>query len=134
MAEILRKAAASVEVTEARVIAEIAKIGFANMLDYIVVDTDGYAVVDLSKLTRDQAAAIQEVTVDTYAERDGEDVHQVKKIKFKLGDKKGNLELLGRYLSLWKDRFEHTGKNGGPVELVHTVERVIVDQVADPDR
>ena len=46
------------------VIRELVKIGFANMLDYITIGKDGDPYVDLSSLTREQAAAIGEVTVE----------------------------------------------------------------------
>ena len=68
------------------VISEIAKIGFANMLDYIRITDEGSAVVDLSGLTAELAAAIGEVTIDEYAEaaQDGAASQRVKRIRFKL--------------------------------------------------
>jgi len=38
--------------------------------------------------------------------------------KIKWPDKVRNLELLGRHLGMFKDRIEHTGKNGGPIQTV----------------
>lgn len=94
------------------VLAELRKMAFANMLDYITTQSDGTAVVDLSKLTRDQAAAIQEVTAETYEERGSrkDDVRPVKRVKFKLADKRGSLELLGKHLKLFKEQVEHSGE------------------------
>jgi phage terminase small subunit len=43
------------------------------MLDYISVGENGTARVDLSKLSREQAAAISEITVEEFTERTGED-------------------------------------------------------------
>ena len=97
------------EITADRVLEELAKLGFANMLDYMTVNSDGLAFVDLSKLTREQAAAIQELNIDQYWEGDGEDVREVKKVKFKLADKKGNLELIGRHLKMFTDKVEVSG-------------------------
>ena len=91
-----------VQVTADEVLAELKKLGFSNMLDYATVQADGTAYVDLSSLTREQAAAIQEMTVDEYTEGRGEDARPVKKVKVKLVDKKGTLELLGRHLGLFK--------------------------------
>jgi len=47
------------DISADRVLWELAKMAFANMLDYVTVQ-NGDAYIDLSKLTRDQAAAIQE--------------------------------------------------------------------------
>ena len=97
------------EITVDRVLKELAKLGFANMLDYMAISSDGLAYVDLSKLTREQAAAIQELNIDQYWEGDGEDVREVKKVKFKLADKKGNLEMIGRHLKMFTDKVEVSG-------------------------
>jgi len=106
------------------VLSELARLGFSNMLDYIRVGSDGAIKVDMSELDRARAAAIQEVTVDEYAERTGQDedgkptYETVKRIKFKLADKRGALELLGKNLKLFVDRVEASGKNGGPIMFV----------------
>ena len=94
--------AARVQVTADEVLAELKKLGFSNMLDYATIQPDGTAYVDLSSLTREQAAAIQEMTVDEYTEGRGEDARPVKKVRVKLVDKKGTLELLGQHLGLFK--------------------------------
>jgi hypothetical protein len=80
-------------------------MGFSNMMDYISVQ-DGDAYVDLSKLTREQAAAIQEITVEEYTEGRGKDKRDIRKTRFKLTDKRGSLELLGRYLKLFSDKVQ----------------------------
>jgi phage terminase small subunit len=97
------------EITADRVLQEIAKLGFANMMDYMTVQENGLAVVDLSLLTRDQAAAITELTVETRKEFKGEnenDSATIEKVKFKLADKGQNLERLGRHLKLFTDKTE----------------------------
>jgi phage terminase small subunit len=100
-------------------------MGFANMLDYISrAGTEAY--VDLSKLTREQAAAIQEITSETYVdgyEGVGQDKTPivVKRTKFKLSDKRGALELLGKHLKLWTDKVEQTGSDGKPLDVVKVI-------------
>jgi phage terminase small subunit len=106
-----------------RILGELCRMGFANMLDYVSVQ-NGSVYVDLSKMTREQAAAVQEITVDEYTEGRGEQAREVKRTRFKLTDKRGSLELLGRYLKLFTDRVENTGKNGGPMEF-----KVIIEEV-----
>jgi len=119
----LKKRAGKLEITADRVLQELAKMGFSNMEDYMTMTEDGEAFVDLSKLTRDQAAAIQEITVDSYFDTslgDGEEEKgkTVKKIKIKLCDKKGNLELLGKNLKLWTDKVDLGGQEDNPVKEV----------------
>jgi phage terminase small subunit len=104
--ELTAKKVEKLDITVERVLGELAKLAFSNMLDYMNTQEDGSAHVDLSKLTREQAAAIQEVTVDEYTEGGGENARNVKRTKFKLADKRGSLELLGKYLKLFTDRQE----------------------------
>ena len=108
---------AKLEVTQERVIAELAKIGFANMADYMRAGPGGDPYLDFSALTRDQAAALQEVTTDTYVEGGGEEAREVKRVKFKLADKRAALVELGRHLGLFK------GEAGGKVMV--TLEQLI---------
>jgi phage terminase small subunit len=108
-------------ITRTRVVHELALIGFANMLDYITPQPDGTAYVDLSQLTRDQAAAIGEVTVEEYIEGRGEDARDVKRVKFKLSDKQGALEKLGKVLGMFRERHEVTGKDGAPLAPILNV-------------
>jgi phage terminase small subunit len=98
VAEIQGNAAVRAEITIADVVRELALIGFANMDDYLTTTDDGDAYVDLSDLTRDQAAAIGEVTIDRYMESSQEDARQIKKMKFKLLDKRAALVDIGKHL------------------------------------
>ncbi len=86
------------------------------MLDYIAVGDNGAARVDLSKLSREQAAAISEITVEEFTERTGEDdkgkptFENVRRTKFKLSDKRGALVDLGRHLKLFTDKVQVDGE------------------------
>lgn len=102
-------------VTSHRVLEELARMGFANMGDYIKTQADGSAYVDLSTLSREQAAAIQEITVDEYVEGKGEEAREVRKTKLKLAEKRGSLELLGNYLALFNK--QATGVNIGALHV-----------------
>lgn len=121
LAELLSGAAARAEITIASVLEELGRLGFSNMLDYVTVGSDGDAYVDLSKLTREQAAAIQEVTVEDFKDGRGEDGRDVRRVKFKLADKRAALVDIGKYLGMFKERVEHSGA------IVQRIERVIVD-------
>jgi hypothetical protein len=101
--------------------AELAKLGFANMADYMRANPNGDPYLDFSQLTRDQTAALQEVTVEYYVDGRGEDARNVKRVRFKLADKRAALVDLGRHLGIFRDRLEHTGKDGGPIESADVV-------------
>lgn len=116
IAEILAAAGERVEITVSRVLEELGKIGFANMIDYVRVTKDGDAYVDLSSLDRDRGAAIQEITVEDFTEGRGEDKRDIRRTKFKLADKRAALVDIGKHLGMFKELVEHTGKDGGPIE------------------
>jgi phage terminase small subunit len=90
-------------ISKERILNELAKMGFANMADYLRIDEEGRASVDLSMLTRDQAAAIQEITIEESTEGRGDDSYAVRRTKFKLANKKESLELLGKHHKLFED-------------------------------
>jgi phage terminase small subunit len=117
IAELKGVAAQASTIEATRVLDELAKLAFANMADYMRVGPDGDPVLDFSKLTRDQAAALVEVTVEDYLDGRGEDARKVRRVRFKLADKRGALVDLGKHLGLFKDRVEHSGRDGGPVEV-----------------
>ena len=112
--EITGRAAAKVGVTVERIVAELAKIGFANMADYVTVGQDGLPFVDWSALTPEQMAAIREVTVETRMEMsvgdDGQkEATPVRKVKFSLIDKRAALVDMGKHLGMFIDKVEHSG-------------------------
>lgn len=95
------------------IIAELEKLAFANMADYVTFDKTGVELKDSKKLTRDQLAAVSEVTqVSTK--------YGVRKA-FRLHDKPECLHLLGKRHYLFPNRQEVTGKDGKPIEAKVTV-------------
>jgi len=102
----------SAEITAEKVLTELAKIGFANMADYMKTTADGDPYLDFSALSRDQAAALSEVTVEDYVDGRGKDARNVKKVKFKLYDKRAALVDIGKHIGMFKERHEVTGANG----------------------
>jgi len=99
------------EISADRVVLEFAKLGFANMLDYMHFDAHGDPVLHFSDLTRDQVAALKEVTVETYVDGHGEDALGVKRVKIKLADKIAALDKLGRHLGIYNDKLELRGRS-----------------------
>jgi phage terminase small subunit len=115
--ELQGKIAKKVCITKERVLEELGKLAFANMADYMRVGSDGDPYLDFSALTRDQAAALTEVTVEDFKEGRGEDARDVRKVKFKLADKRGALVDIGKHLGMFTEKVEHSGPNGGPIEV-----------------
>jgi phage terminase small subunit len=112
VAELVAVGAEKAELDVAKVLAELAKIGFANMMDYIGVTGDGDPFVTLANMTREQAAAVQQITVEDYKDGRGDDARDVRKITFKLSDKRAALVDIGKHLGMFKELHEHTGKDG----------------------
>jgi phage terminase small subunit len=125
--------AAKLNITAERIAREVALLAFANMLDYIAPQADGSAVIDLSALTRDQAAAIAGFTVDEYMDGSGDDARPVKSVKFKLHDKLGALTTLAKLLGFWRERSE-VDAGGALLKALESIEakRAIVPTSARP--
>ncbi|HEX4739198.1 MAG TPA: terminase small subunit [Allosphingosinicella sp.] len=116
--ELLGRAAAKAEVNAERVLRELALIGFANMHDYARIGPDGDPYLDFSGLTRDQAAAIVEMIVEDFKDGRGKDARDVRRVKFKLADKKGALVDIGRHLGMFRDRTVLENPDGSGVAPV----------------
>lgn len=132
--EILSRAAARAEVDKAKVLAELAKIGFADIRKIVswrndltrsedeeddgdvvrVVETvsNRVSLTDSDKIDDDTAAAVAEVSQG----KDGI-------LKVKMHDKLGALVAIGKHLKMFTDKIEATGANGGPLLVVTGVSR-----------
>jgi phage terminase small subunit len=115
-----KKLADKFELSKERVVGELVKLGFANMDDFVRRTESGDVYTDFSAVNRDQMAAVQEIVVDEYKEGRGEDARDVKRVRFKLGDKRAALVDLGKHLGLFATRVEHSGPGGGPIKTENT--------------
>lgn len=86
------------EVTQDRVVQELAAIAFAKATDYVTIKSNGPAAVVMIKstddLTDEQVRAIAGIKEGANG------------IEIKLNDKEKALELLGRHLGMWNDKLE----------------------------
>jgi phage terminase small subunit len=126
MAEQQGTMAESLQVTAEDIVKELAKLGFSNMADYMKAGANGDPYLDFSQLTRDQSAALTEVTVEDFVMGRGEDARDVRRVKFKLADKRAALVDLGRHLGMFIEKHEHTGVNGGPIQTEDVSARDII--------
>lgn len=130
--ELLTAGAEKAGVTIQRIVDELAKVGFANMGDYLHATSGGDPFFVYDQLTDEQKAALAEVTVEDFKEGRGEDARDVRRVKFKLYDKLGALEKLGKHLGMFKDKVELTGKDGK--DLPVPVSPVTIFQLPDNGR
>lgn len=108
------------EVTQDAVVAELARIAFADIRDLFEWDEERVAYVPSGNLTADQAAAIAGVEAKTvrFTDKDGNQTERIE-LKLKTCDKIGALRELGKHLGVFVSRHEHTGPEGGPIETKH---------------
>lgn len=117
----MAKRAKRTEITQDMVLRELAKIGFANICDFVKSTTKGDPYVDLSGMTREQGAALSEITIDDYVEGRGEDARDVKRIRVKMSDKRGALCDIGKHLGMFR---ENQGGDEAPMPT-----RVVIEVV-----
>ncbi len=108
----LKKITDKIEISAERVLTEISRLAFANIENYVKINSDGTASIDFSTMTSEQAAALQSIETETFADSDG---NSRIKTKFKLADKRTSLDLLGKHLKLFSDKVLHEHK--GSVEI-----------------
>lgn len=84
------------EVTVDRIVAELAKIAFANAHDYFTWSSEGVHVKPSDELTDDQRSVVSEVSQTVTAEGGT--------IRVKLSDKQSALEKLGKHLGMFADK------------------------------
>lgn len=122
-----------VEITQDRVIMELARIGFANVTDYanVVEETveeerpvfnDDGEVVDHITVVRNIKRVDIEPTTDLDADRRAalSEIKETKQgIEIKLHDKVKALELLGRHLGMFTDNVNLTGIVG--VQIIDNI-------------
>lgn len=104
----LEKRAHKLDVSAEKILAEIAKVAFLDPRKFY---DDNGNLKDVPSLDDDSAVSLAGLEVyEEYAGRgeDREAIGQTKKVKF--ADKLRALELYGRYLKLFTDKVEHSGK------------------------
>jgi phage terminase small subunit len=90
-------------VTTDAVICELAKIGYANLHDFIEIGVDGEPRINLAAITRDEAAGLQEISIDEPRAGNAETARKSRRIRVKLGDKLSALVALGKHLGIFSE-------------------------------
>jgi phage terminase small subunit len=94
VAELSKEAAQAIVMAAQEVLEELSKLGSADVADYMRVGPDGNPVLNFAGLSRDQSAALVQVTVEVFMDGRGEDAREVPKVTFKLASKLAAIELL----------------------------------------
>lgn len=94
------------------VLRELAKIGFANMQDYVRIDSEGSPLPNFTELTRDQFAAVAEFTCEEFMDGKDEDARRARRVKFKLLDKRAALVDIGRHLGMFPTKVTVSDPDG----------------------
>ena len=82
---------------------------FASFSDYIEINEEtGEAIVKLSDLTPDHLDGLAEYTVETVSGPIAGEI--VKKVRFKMGDKKSALDSLARHFGMFNDKLDISGE------------------------
>ena len=122
-------------ISVAKVQTELASMGFANVLDYFDIDEDGSVrPKQLNHLTRDQAAAIQEVEVIPFTDKNGLEIMVIGKLK--LADKRANLVELGKTLGMFNKVQVDDKRDAAlmlkevPTDALEQAENLLMDAVA----
>ena len=84
---------------------ELARVGFADLSNYGQLLQSG----ELDELPPGAAAALSEVTVDTYQDGRGAGAREVRRVRFKLHPKLAALEQLSKHLGLFAAELEDDG-------------------------
>lgn len=85
------------EITQDRVLEELAAIAFAKATDYAEIKEECVKIIDTDQLDEQQTRAIAGIKEGKFG------------IEVKLCDKEKALELLGRHLGMFKDKVEVSG-------------------------
>lgn len=85
------------EITQDRVLQELAAIAFAKATDYAEIENECVRIKDTGDLDEQQVRAIAGIKEGKFG------------VEIKLNDKEKALELLGRHLGMFKDKVEVSG-------------------------
>lgn len=116
---------ARVNITQDSVLHEMSLLSHSDQSHY-VVDDNGH--IQLAAGAPEGAMrAIQSVKRKKTIKEDKDgNVTITYDVEIKLWDKPAPLKLMGRHVGLFPDKVEVTGPNGGPLDVVTRIERVVV--------
>lgn len=119
-------------VTADMVVEELAHIAFSQLPDIIKINGFGEPYFDLDNLSPTMKRSIKSITLDTVMVSNGKGKMptEVRKTRVDLYDKLGALTTLARHFGLLKDKVEHTGPGGGPIQVAQQKTREVLEALS----
>ena len=103
------------EVTQERVVKELARVAFADATDYVQVET---RIINRGEVKVPIELAVHKETAELSADQRAA-IASIKQgangVEIKLHDKIKALELLGRHIGMFNDKLSLSGADGGPL-------------------
>lgn len=125
IAELRAKREKRTNVTQDRVVKELALLGFSDLKNYIDIDPNTGAIraKGFEQMPEQESRALQSIKEDRVIKEDakGEQVTIYDKVSFKMHDKIRALEILAKHLGMLVERHEVTGEDGGPIMIEYVL-------------
>ncbi len=103
------------------VLQELRRLGFSDITNILTWKNNTITLRNASKLQPEVTACISEISQTGTANG--------RNIKIKLHSKTTALEMLGRYLALFTDKHEVTGKGGEPIKISYDYSRLSAEEL-----
>ena len=122
IAKAQEKRSERLEITLDKWLRELAIIGFSDLKDYLGISADTGAIraKAFEEMPEGASRALEAIEENRAIKEnsDGESTTVYDKIKFKMHDKLGALEKIGKHLGFIKEKIEHSGPGGGPMLMI----------------
>lgn len=118
----------SAEITLQDLVLILAPLCTGNLADITKIGENGEPYFDLSELTREQFAAIQELTVEDFLDGRGENAREVRRIRVRLADRIAATRTLAEILGILRKRVEFEDVTPAPIPQ-EVVKRLSDDQL-----
>lgn len=109
------------EITQDRVLNELANIAFGNTRNVMTWGPRGVSLKDSKELSPEDAAIVAEASETTNAAGGS--------LKLKTHDKVKALHLVGLHLGMFVEKKEHSGPNGGPIPMTSVTPEQLAEAV-----
>jgi phage terminase small subunit len=117
--ESLEKLHKKLDISAERIREELARIAFADMADHVSVGTEGEVrIKPFDEMPEGSSRSISGIKEKRrILSTDSGDTILEATLEYKHHDKVRALELLGKDQNMFKEKVEHTGPDGGPIQI-----------------